>query len=61
MSANLFFENIKQIAENYRPVSLTYMTCKLLEHIICKHLLNHLKQNKILTNLNHQDSPVKLS
>ena len=40
-------------AENYRPVSLTSVSCKLLEHIICKHLLNHLEKNKILTNLNH--------
>jgi hypothetical protein len=26
-------------AENYRPVSLTSVICKLLEHIICKHIL----------------------
>ena len=24
---------------NYRPVSLTCVVCKLLEHIICKHIL----------------------
>ena len=41
------------LAENYRPVSLTSVCCKLLEHIICKHLLNHLERNNILTNLNH--------
>ena len=41
------------MAENYRPVSLTSVSCKLLEHIICKHLLDHLEKNKILTNLNH--------
>ena len=41
------------LAENYRPVSLTSVSCKLLEHIICKHMLNHLEKNKILTNLNH--------
>ena len=41
------------LAENYRPVSLTSVTCKLLEHIICKHLLTHLENNDILTNLNH--------
>ena len=29
------------------------MTCKLLEHIICKHILSHLEKNKILTSLNH--------
>ena len=41
------------LAENYRPVSLISVSCKLLEHIICKHMLNHLEKNKILTNLNH--------
>jgi hypothetical protein len=38
---------------NYRPVSLTSVTCKILEHIICRHLLKHLEKNKILINLNH--------
>ena len=41
------------LAENYRPVSLTSVTSKLLEHIICKHLLDHLDRNNILTSLNH--------
>ena len=41
------------LAENYRPVSLTSVCCKLLEHKVCRHLLNHLEKNKILTNLNH--------
>jgi hypothetical protein len=36
-----------------RPVSLTSVTCKILEHIICRHLLKHLEKNKIPTNLNH--------
>jgi hypothetical protein len=32
---------------------LNTVTCKILEHIICRHLLKHLEKNKILTNLNH--------
>ena len=36
---------------NYRPVSLTCFTCKLFEHIICKHILVHLEVHKILTDL----------
>ena len=40
-------------AVNYRPVSLTCITCKLFEHIICKHLLTHLKDHTILTDLQH--------
>ena len=41
------------LPENYRPVSLTCVSCKILEHIICKHILDHLESNKILTQLNH--------
>ena len=37
----------------YRPVSLTCITCKLFEHIICKHILAHLEDHKILTDLQH--------
>ena len=38
---------------NYNPVSLTCITCKLFEHIICKHILAHLEDYKILTDLQH--------
>ena len=41
------------LPENCRPVSLTCVSCKLLEHILCKHILDHLERNKILTSLNH--------
>ena len=39
------------LPENYRPVSLTCVSCKLLEHIICKHILDHVERNKFLTTL----------
>jgi len=29
------------------------VSCKLLEHIICKYIIDHLDKNKILTSLNH--------
>ena len=51
--SSVFKKGDVHLAENYRPVSLTSVTCKLLEHIICKHLLTHLENNNILTNLNH--------
>ena len=40
-------------AVNYRPVFLTCITYKLFEHIICRHVLDHLEQHKILTDLQH--------
>ena len=49
----IFKKGDKHQAENYRPVSLTSVPCKLLEHIICKHMLKHLERNKVLTTLNH--------
>ena len=41
------------LPKNYRPVSLTCVSCKILEHIICKHILDHLDRNKILTTVNY--------
>ena len=40
-------------AANYRPVSLTCVACKLLEHIVCKHMLNYLDKHKLLFPLQH--------
>ena len=51
--APVFKKGSKLQAVNYRPVSLTCITCKLFEHIICRHVLDHLEQHKILTDLQH--------
>ena len=40
-------------AENYRPVSLTCIPCKLLEHTLCSHIHSHLDSHQALTPLNH--------
>ena len=40
-------------ASNYRPVSLTSVCCKTLEHIICSNVLKHLERYNILTSLQH--------
>ncbi|KAA2237150.1 reverse transcriptase family protein, partial [Chitinophaga agrisoli] len=49
----LFKKGDKSKAENYRPVSLTSITCKLLEHIVHSNIMSHLDKNKILTNHQH--------
>ena len=41
------------LASNYRPVSLTCVICKLLEHIICSHVMTFLEANATLTSLQH--------
>ena len=44
--APIFKKGSKLQAVNYRPVSLTCITCKLFEHIIFKHILAHLEDHK---------------
>lgn len=43
----------RNLAENYHPVSLTFVSCKLLELIICPHLMFHLQHQKVLTHPNN--------
>ena len=40
-------------ARNYRPVSLTSICCKILEHIIHSQIMGHLDRHKILTDQQH--------
>ena len=51
--APIFKKGNRHLAENYRPVSLTCVCCKVMEHIICRHMLNHLDLHQILTSLQH--------
>ena len=51
--APVFKKGDRHLAENYRPVSLTCVISKLLEHIICRHFMGHFESNQVLTNLNH--------
>lgn len=38
---------------NYRPISLTSTSCKILEHIIHKHLINFLEEHNVLSKVQH--------
>ena len=49
----VFKKGDKNLAENYRPVSLTCISCKILEHIICSHIHQHLERHGILTPFQH--------
>lgn len=49
---------------NYRPISLTSVVCKLLEHIIVSNMMQHLKCHHILSDCQHgfkKVNPVKRS
>ena len=41
------------MACNDRPISLTSVCCKTLEHIVCMHMLSYLENNKIASPLQH--------
>ena len=38
---------------NYRPISLTCILCKVMEHIVASNLSRHFEQNDILYDLQH--------
>ena len=39
----------KNIAENYRPISLTSIVCKLMESVVKHSIMEHLKSQKLLS------------
>ena len=41
------------LACNYRPVSLTCVLCKLLEHIVCSIIMAHLDESQLLSDRQH--------
>ena len=43
----------RNLPANYRPISLTCVCCKILEHIICTHIRHHLDTRNILSKLQH--------
>ncbi|KAK3105404.1 hypothetical protein FSP39_024449 [Pinctada imbricata] len=49
----LFKKGDKAKASNYRPVSLTSVCCKTLEHIVPSHIIKHLEKNNILSDQQH--------
>jgi len=49
----IFKKGERHIAANYRPVSLTSISCKILEHIIHSSIMRHFDANNILTDTQH--------
>ena len=44
---NVFKKGSKHLVVNYRPISLTAVPCKILEHIILHDIMAHLDTNHI--------------
>ena len=49
----LFKKSDRSLACNYRPVSLTCVPCKLLEHIVCSNIMARLDEYKLLSDRQH--------
>ena len=49
----VYKKGAKSKAENYRPISLTSIICKVLESIIKKHIVNHFINEKLFADEQH--------
>ncbi|XP_072021445.1 uncharacterized protein [Amphiura filiformis] len=49
----VFKKGSKSDASNYRPISLTSVVCKCLEHVIHRHIMYHLERHNILNDCQH--------
>ena len=49
----LFKKGDRSLACNYRPVSLTCVPCKLLEHIVCSNIMALLDEHRLLSEKQH--------
>ena len=49
----VFKKGARDRAENYRPISLTSVSCKLLEHVVCSSIMKHFDKNGILNDAQH--------
>ena len=49
----IYKKGCKHDPQNYRPVSLTSIACKIHEHIVCSMMMSHLDTCGILTNDQH--------
>ena len=49
----VYKKGVRALACNYRPVSLTCVSYKLLEHILCSNIMAHLDEYKLLSDRQH--------
>ena len=49
----IYKEGDKKDPANYRPVSLTSICCKIMEHILCSNISKHLDKHNILSDNQH--------
>ncbi len=52
--APVFKKGNQSTPANYRPVSLTSISCKLMEHIMVSNIMSHLEQHQVLAEVQHR-------
>jgi len=48
MVSAVYKKGDKSSPENYRPISLTCISCKIMEHVILSHITKHLSRHNII-------------
>ena len=48
--SSIFKNGSRKIAGNYRPISLTSIVCKTMEHCVRNHIVNHMMINNLFSN-----------
>ena len=51
--APIFKKGDRSKPENYRPISLTSVTCKVLEHIVLSNVMTYLEDHNVLSDAQH--------
>ena len=49
----IYKKGLKSDPSNYRPISLTCICCKIMEHIMLSHIAKHIAKNNIIINEQH--------
>ena len=49
----LFKKGDTSLASNYRPISLTSILCKVLEHVVTTNIVSHMDKYNLLYDLQH--------
>ena len=50
---SIYKKGLKSDPSNYRPISLTCLCCKIMEHIMLNHIAKHIAKNNIIINEQH--------
>lgn len=51
--AGIYKSGVKSDPANYRPISLTCICCKVMEHVVLSHVSKHLADNDVLIDKQH--------